>query len=560
MNRKIFKKILLSLFSLSSIIGVLGTNKNHLTNSANNFLTESKKIQNINLESAFVKIQSTDSDETTMNFGVNRLEIFTRLDREQLNEIIKFIKHEFNNDIPVKYEEFAGVLSIAYQSIYNFNTNTQYEDFSEELEKNNDAVNLQTPESRYNYVNFETETQNDSLFSLVGLTKEVRQRHFNTFINNKLNVGVLETGVAETHSKAFDWNRKYGNGLWWRDAWFYAEKSSRHATQVSELIAGKKGIMPTLTIVSVQADTHWNGLSGEFNYLLGYTNLVNNSWGYPYDKNDKMRWLYNYLDNLIYNNPELINVVAAGNGFLDQPEMSGLSLSKNSIVVGASTDLNPESKSYYSQIGNHKNYLSVIAPGGDYWFSDRTKVWEGNQRVEKGYNNRGTSFSAPLITAIAGMLKQKYKNYFDLGSDSIIFKSALITGSRKPNGIVNLYTNETGFGIPQYDKIEKAIESLIVLPKAKNSTSNSRRVYFNQGDKIRASLAFLYNGTDDKTDVDFKVKNANGWIITSSNSSFNNIEVVEFTVPFSGWYTLEAYVDKSTRNSVEAAITYVKEN
>lgn len=583
MYTKKLKKIFIISSIAASAIPLVAINGIDTVNSLNNIRTEDLKIQNINLESQFLQVQSTGSEQRLLNFGVNRLEIFTKLNNVQQSEIIKFIKENFGNDIPVKYEEFAGVLSIAYlkninkdilinkvlnyfidnkityNNIYNFNTKTQYEDFEKSKLDNNSAENLQIPESRYNYVNFKNESDNDHLFSFVGLTKKTRERHFNSFINNKLNVGVLELGVAETHSKAFDWNRKYGNGIWWRDVWFYSEKSSRHATQVSELIAGTKGINPTVTVVSVQADMKWNGLSSEFNYLLKYTNLVNNSWGYPYDPDDTMKWLYNYLDNLIFNNPELINVVASGNGYRRQKEMSALALSKNSIVVGATSNTNPEKRADYSQVANYKNYLSVVAPGGDYWFSDRT-IYEG---IEYGYDNSGTSFSAPVVTSIAAMLKQKYKSYFDLGSDSIIFKSALITGSRKPKGINNIYTVETGFGIPQYDKIENALQSLIVLPNAKkgnNPATNTRKVYFNKGDKIRASLAFLYNGTNDITDVDFKVKNEIGITIDSSNSSFNNIEVVEFTVPFSGWYTLEAYIPKTTRNSVETVITYVKEN
>lgn len=71
--------------------------------------------------------------------------------------------------------------------------------------------------------------------------------------------------------------------------------------------------------------------------------------------------------------------------------------------------------SSYSQFGNDLNYISVVAPG-EFVFTDTKK---GNY-----YNSElGTSYSTPVITAIASMLIQEYENIFKKGSDSIIFKS-----------------------------------------------------------------------------------------------------------------------------------------
>lgn len=249
----------------------------------------------------------------------------------------------------------------------------------------------------------------------MGLDQSTRQKHFYNYIDRKVNIGVLEyEGVAEVHSKAFEWNQKYGNGISWRNEPLYYEQWSRHATQVSELIAGKKGIMPTLGIVSVEVNLYWNGLSGEFNYLLKHTNIVNNSWNIWKQFTLFLSFLPGYLDALIFENPELINVIAAGNQYnKNSKEIFGLTLSKNSIIVGATSDVNLEQKSNYSQIGNDSNYISVVVPGGEYTFTDES-IHDGKKT---GFQNRGTSFSAPVVTVIAGMLKQKYPHKFDLGSD-----------------------------------------------------------------------------------------------------------------------------------------------
>ncbi|WP_129621468.1 hypothetical protein [Mycoplasmopsis bovirhinis] len=70
------------------------------------------------------------------------------------------------------------------------------------------------------------------MFSFVVLDKTTRTKHFKKYIDKKINVGVLEPGAAETHSKAFEWNRKHGNPIWWRNHWFFYESWSCHATQV----------------------------------------------------------------------------------------------------------------------------------------------------------------------------------------------------------------------------------------------------------------------------------------------------------------------------------------
>ncbi|BBA22067.1 serine protease [Mycoplasmopsis bovirhinis] len=556
---------------------------------------KNNKVEHVNVTNLLISNKSDQSETKEINYGVNRFDIFGSFSIDFIKSLKTNLETKLGKQIQMKFEEHVGVISIAhvrgidymyllnlidkffedtqkeYRKIYNFTTGVYYDEFVKNKLANPIVENKSFPDNRYNHSDFELNMLNSYYFAYVGLDKETRSNHLRNFINSKLNIGVLEYGVVETHSKAFEWNRKHGNGLWWRNELFYWEDWSRHATQVAELIAGKMGINPSLGIVSVELAFNWNGISGEMNYLLKHTNIVNNSWGLP-GYNDNIiskdlltyNWASKYLDDLIYNNPELINIVAAGNRFNDgKNDLFEISLSKNSIIVGSTDSSNLEKKAFYSQIGNDLNHLSVVTPGGYYWFTDKTQVRENGQLVEKENYAQGTSFSAPVVTTIAGMLKQKYRSFFGQGSDSIIFKSALITGSRKPKDVKEIYTNETGFGITDYKKIEKALQSLILLKstdKSKNSFNNSRSVYLNKGEKIRSSLAFLYNGTLDKTDIDFYVKNSSGSFIAFSMSSNKNVEVLEFTVPESGWYTFEAQRFSNNTNQIKVAITYVKEN
>ncbi|MBG0730763.1 S8 family serine peptidase [Mycoplasma sp. 'Moose RK'] len=520
--------------------------------------------------------------------GVNRIDIFIKnINNTLIEDLKQTLNIKFKIGFPIKYDEYTGVLSIAhikkinndelleflihwlksnkinYKKIYNFNTNTYYDDFIKNDKKT--SKNIFAPNSlngRYNYSYFKTETENLKAYDMVGLNVENRSRHFTSFIDSDVKVGILEAeGVIEDDYYGFTWNKRFGNSMWWRNYWLYYESYSRHASQVAEIIVGKKGINPTLGLVSVELNLSWNGLSGEMNYLLYYTNIVNNSWGIE-EFIPKYNWLSEYFDTLIYNNSELINIIAAGNDFRDKKVLSDIGLSRNSVVVGA-IDFN-ENKTDYSQIGNDLNYVSVVLPG-TYTFSEKSPIKNSDGKIiDYSFQGSGTSFSAPVITAIAGTLKQKFKSYFDLGSDSLIFKASLIAGSRKPKNTSIIYSPETGYGIPQYRKIEDAIKNIIVfknVEKSKNSTYNQRSVFLRQGDRIRATLAFLYQNQNDKTDIDLRILDENDNLITKSENGNRNLEITEFEVPKTGYYKFQAYrYDSEEKNLPEAVISYVKES
>ncbi|MCV3743506.1 S8 family serine peptidase [Ureaplasma sp. ES3154-GEN] len=353
----------------------------------------------------------------------------------------------------------------------------------------------------------------------------------------------------ETYYPGFYWNVNYGNGVWWRNHAFYAEKYSDHANHVGEIIVGAKGINPTAELISVQLDTNWNGMTGEMNYLMYYTNIINHSWVFLHHKDwENYNGYSEYLDDLIYNNSELINVISAGNeGYYGSPyrQLLGTTLSQNSIIVGAlDKKIWRRKKAEYSQVGNELNYISVAVPG-TYNFSD-------------GSTDRGTSFAAPAVTAMATMLKQDRKYRFDQGSDSIIFKSALLTGSRKPKTTNQIYTNETGFGIPNYKLMNQALDNLSVFYISNNSISDIRTVYLSEGETLRASIAYLYGGNSHKVDIDLQLIDPDQTSVALSLSSNKNAEVIEYTAQKSGYYKLKTYGLSNFLGIKEVALTYVK--
>ncbi|WAM00907.1 hypothetical protein NWE60_05790 [Mycoplasmopsis felis] len=73
------------------------------------------------------------------------------------------------------------------------------------------------------------------------------------------------------------------------------------------------GINRTSNLISVELNI-WNGLSGEFDFLLSHTKIINNSWGEFYgSKYYNYNWISDYFDWIVQKNPEVINLISAGN-------------------------------------------------------------------------------------------------------------------------------------------------------------------------------------------------------------------------------------------------------
>ncbi|AJQ45505.1 hypothetical protein JM47_02960 [Ureaplasma diversum] len=390
-------------------------------------------------------------------------------------------------------------------------------------------------------------------FKYVGLDKGTRYFHFkNTFRQ----LGDVIVGVSEIdkfNSNNFgrlEWNNDL-NLLDLEDDKIDKKYNKYHPNQVSEIIAGSKGINQTVKLKLLR---HSIKLDDE-NLQKLKTYVINNSYGFTKESIKDHPYLRKYneysraIDEAIVKNPELIYIFSAGNSFNKEPavkELVGRKLSLNSIVVGALSKYEynnrpAPAKAGYSQIGNNINYLSVTTPGR-FDFIKPTK---------ENFEDQGTSFSAPVVTAIASMLLQTNKEQFDEGHNSIIFKSALITGSWSPGSInwlpypVSLdpnysYTNQLGFGIPNYYLVKEALRNLIYIkgedPLLSVDTNQSYNENgkivkivnkkFKKGSRVRVGLSWLYEKANDPFNSylinHFNGLNANQHDLSKTNSDAKN--------------------------------------
>ncbi|WP_371246107.1 S8 family serine peptidase [Mycoplasmopsis agassizii] len=345
---------------------------------------------------------------------------------------------------------------------------------------------------------------------------------------------------------------EYG-GLVRKDAIIYSSDDihveegpiSLHANEVAEIIIGQQGINPYASLYSDWLQG-WNGHKGAIERLVskGVT-IINNSWEEG-DLSKEIEYTsYNdnaiWLDNFINANPEVVFIKAAGNRGRgdDYYKKNGVyykyatpgkiakyldsySLSYNSIIVGAlKLDDNIEANDY-SEHSAWINYVTTSAP--DLFISQYASRYLTDEERKDGESDRkiGTSFAAPTITAIASLLKTNYSEYFDRGYDSIIMKSALISGSRSrlywetkffPNLTFKehkVYNDQAGFGRVNFEKVKESLEHLDYFTlRSENTENNPRKKTLDlvKGDIYRINLTWLNIDPFQKPVIYFPLRN-----------------------------------------------------
>ncbi|AJQ45138.1 hypothetical protein JM47_00500 [Ureaplasma diversum] len=405
---------------------------------------------------------------------------------------------------------------------------------------------------------------NEKHYAAVGLNKETRDFLIENFGDEKVKVGIMEVeGFISADNENIFPNREVGDINYLKRNGQNTNVKSDHANWVAEVIGGNLGINSNAKLYSIYYAENTSP-SDYFNLLTNSkVNILNNSWGpkYAYLQSNYSR-LPKDIDDSVFSNPEIINIFAAGNQYngktttgengkkIEIPPykyLAGGPLSINSIVVGA-YDLETKEKTSYSQIGNDVNYITVIAPGNNFRYTNKN----GGVAQELIH---GTSFAAPVVSGLLSFVYQSNKDMFDLGSDSIIAKSALISGSERLKSYHSLYTPETGFGVPNFDLVNEAVSNLWYFKNFKRG-KELVQLYLKEGQTLRTNISWLVKNINNKADFTLKVEEPST-LINYSDTKWN-IETVEMKANQDGWYNIfiERKDDSASENP-DVALTYV---
>ncbi|WP_371246105.1 S8 family serine peptidase [Mycoplasmopsis agassizii] len=461
-----------------------------------------------------------------------------------------------------------------------------------------------------NYTEWNRERLQQIGFTEKILTEERAKARKSWFNGWKAHVGILEArGTIKKDASIYT-----------SDDMFIDQGSvDLHANRVAEIIIGKQGINPYARLYSVW--TGWAGIrKGIENLVKKGVQIINNSWLFVDGTEEIEEIEYNenanWLDNFINANPEIVFIKIAGNDgnrgdyyYNKKNEkkryktpsniakyIDSYSLSTNSIIVGALNETREIKARNLTEFSNNANYISLSTP--DKFESEYAKLYltENEKAKGEGIFAIGTSLSAPTIAAIASLLKVNYTKYFSMGKDSIIMKSALLSGSRNYGSYhlkrsiweknTNTYDQRIGFGRPDFSKIKESIEKLQYFKFSKNNNKTNpivKNIKLTEGHSYRMNFTWMnkdyaekvwtgsdlttghwewkhYGPINVKLDIvsptDDKVNAYTDWHGSSLSSRANTV-TFEFKPRESGIYKLNFYQDDKERKEIfDVAFTY----
>jgi len=254
-----------------------------------------------------------------------------------------------------------------------------------------------------------------------------------------------------------------------------------------------------------------------------------------------------FLDNLVRNLRRTV-VVAAGNTRLD---VTSPGLAYNVITVGAFNDLNTTSWSSdtMAAFSGWQDPLStsgdrekpeVVAPGVNFNSSITVSPWVG----EVG---SGTSYAAPVVTGGAALLMQR-DPAMQLWPEAV--KAILmVTADHNLEGAARLSERDGagGISLARADEVVRGVNGNRGFGNytcATAPTLNVTTMSLTAGVRTRVALVWDTNpnyasyASRPGADLDLQVIRPGGAVVASSVSFDNTYEIVDFTSPVSGSYTL----------------------
>ena len=349
-----------------------------------------------------------------------------------------------------------------------------------------------------------------------------------------------------------------------------------HATMVTSIIVGQsvtvggttyEGVVPLATVYQTPINSKscvinaFNNMVDRGVTVINYSGGSNTGSGYSdYDKD---------IDALI-TETGITFVKSAGNiGELSPTYITSPGKALNAITVGNADTVtsayvakpSPYSMNSWS-LYSHASYLpnkpDITAPGTRIRVVKTTAGSSNFYLNSDGYYPSGTSYAAPIVTGIVAQIQQAGAMGFR--SWPGLVKSVLAT-SADPSKIRNDETSPADMSNVSNDhylwkksgaglvNAERAVQLAKLGSKwnlsffyQEDAVATTSTKYFTAGKKLRVSVVFekindnsISNYTD-FDDIDLELIDSNGNFIESSCSYMDNIELIEYTIPESGYY------------------------
>jgi hypothetical protein len=339
-----------------------------------------------------------------------------------------------------------------------------------------------------------------------------------------------------------------------QDNAFVCAANSGHSTGVAGILVSVNGVDRGVSPgASLRAAGSCGGLSNQLTQVSTAAanwgaRAFNLSWGADTGRvpgaNDR------FYDNMVLNLWRTV-VVAAGNNGLTNGNVLSPALAYNVIAVGNFDDrrtvawaddvMNPTSsfRDPISWIGDRQK-PEVAAPGTDITSTTTVAPWIG-------VIGSGTSFAAPMVTGGAALLIQR-NGFFSVWPESV--KALLmVTAVHNIEGATRLSDRDGAGGIV-LDRADDVAGGVTGGSSGQGyncaAPVNTNIAVVRLAGGILTRVAIVWDNdptyvnyvTRPSADLDLQVIDPNGFVAAQSLSWDNTYEIVEFTPPANGNYTL----------------------
>jgi subtilisin family serine protease len=199
---------------------------------------------------------------------------------------------------------------------------------------------------------------------------------------------------------------------------------------------------------------------------------------------------------------------------------------------------------------NDRQKPDVAAPGTAMLSATTATPWIGDHFAD-GIEITGTSFSAPVVTGISAILMQRNNalRFWPEAVRAILMASAThnIEGSARSS-------DKDGAGGVEATWADYVAQRSVYgdwngmaynCSYPQNYTVKS--VFLSQGDRLRAVIAwdnptaYANYANQPSADLDLYLDNASGTPVSSSASYDGTSEIVDFSAPANGWYSIRVH-------------------
>ena len=390
------------------------------------------------------------------------------------------------------------------------------------------------------------------------------------YTGDDINIGFIESTLLNTtaYSGFSSSDGDYTNKSIKLKNSFRSNTNYDHIAQTTMIAAGNNGIASEANILSA---TSRDDFQDNLTWMVDNgVNVLNTSFGYLGNALGNYSSYSKIADQMIHDYL-YTHVSSAGNlNSQDNPnnELVSPATGFNVITVGntsSSKSYISGSSSYKKDNGYHGSKPNVAAPGAVIT----------NSYGKEGAD--GTSFSAPEVSGCIALLMEEFP--YLVAYPELV--TSIVTSSASP--MSSIYNNESGdnhydasglhnqigSGLLNYEKMREAAKQYlsITVPKSKSSYTGPLDQYLEfrvpNDKRIRASLAWLANGTDESNFTDYDLyltrvePDGTENTVMRVYGTGNNVEFLDYPVETGGLFRLRVWKSGQSSQNDFLGLSYV---